>query len=73
MLAWLLDDVRGARDHREGLWHPRLRLDVVLLGVRSATLVDNSLVWIEGASDDWHALYTTRVLLWISGCSVVWG
>jgi len=71
MLAGLLDDVR-AGDHWEGLWHPGLSLDIGLLRVRSATLVESRLVRIVAASD-WHRLYTTRILLRVGGCSVVLG
>jgi len=73
VLAGLLDDVGRAGNHWEGLGHPRLTLDVGLLRVRSTALVDNSLVRIIVASDDWYSLYTAGVLLWVGGCSVVRG
>lgn len=71
MLAGLLYDVR-AGDHWEGLRHPGLRLEIVLLRVRSATLVDK-LVRIVAASGDWHRLSTTRILLRVGSCTVVRG
>jgi len=73
MLTGLLDDVRGAGNHWEGLRHPSLSLDVGLLGIRSAALVEDSLVRIVGAPDHWQPLYTTGVLLRVGGRSVVWG
>jgi hypothetical protein len=62
-----MDDNRRARDHRDGLGHPGLTLDVGLLRVRSGALVE-CLVRIIAAPDDWE---TARVLLRVGGSTVV--
>lgn len=68
----LLYDVR-AGNHWEGLWHPRLSLDIGLLRVRPAALIENRLVRIVGAPGDWHRLYAPGILLWVGGCGLVRG
>jgi hypothetical protein len=70
LLSGLLDDVRTG-DHWDGLCHPGLSLEVGLLRVRSGALVEGYLVGIVGASADWKSLYTTRVLLWEGGWTLV--
>jgi hypothetical protein len=73
LLKGLLDKDRRAGGHWNGLRHPRLSLDVGLLRIRSGTLVEERLVLIIGASDEWHSLHAARVLLRVGGWTVEWG
>jgi len=73
----LLDEDRGTGGHWDGLRHPGLRLDVGLLRVRSAALIDKCVVGIIGAPDKWDSLYVAGVLLRIAGwmelgCVGIW-
>jgi len=65
-----MDDERRAGGHWEGLRHPGLSLHVALLRERSGVLVEECLVRIIAAPDDWESLHTARVLMLV-GCTMV--
>lgn len=66
-MAWgvLLDDDRRTGRHWDVLVHPRLSLNISLLGVSSGVLVEDVLIRIITASHDWDTLYAAWIL-WVT-------